>query len=454
MDFSSNRSIKRKRFDDEIVEYSVGQQGTRLRTQSQSFPGSSFDLPSPLTPQPQTPISAPPILAPVQPTQTPPLVHQPVVMEKRKALKGLKKKKNIKHGSTVKDLGRWKPTDDLGLIIGIQQTNDIKTVHRGVKFSCKFTVQEMSNRWHSLLYEEPISRIAVSAMRNLHPEMIATVQSKALFSKAEEEILATVKSSESPSDDLFQEILTKNSTIFYHARTPKSLRIHWELMRQYSLLADQSIPSQTTPDGFQTFSDYEETMIDTELMTEHKDENLDNELALADRRNKREIRTIENELSRWSVLLDNVTGIGISPEFDSQTLAILRGRAVRYLMRSREITFGRNTEDFVVDVNLTLEGAAHKVSRKQGTIKLRSNGDFFIVNEGKRPIFIDGAPIVKGGRTKLNNNNVIEVSGTKKVHIETRFKTFCFNFRFPAYDSFSWLTSILFRLFGANQQSL
>lgn len=331
-------------------------------------------------------------------------------MEKRKPLKTLKKKKNIKHGSTVKDLGRWKPTDDLALIIGIQQTNDIKTVHRGVKFSCKFTIQELSSRWYSLLFDEPISRIAVSAMRNLHPEMIAAVQSKALFSKAEEEILATVKSSESPSNELFQDLLTRNSTIFYHARTPKSLTIHWELMRQYSLLADQAIPALTTPDGFPTFSDYEETMIDAELITEHKDENLDNELALADRRNKREIRTIENELSRWSVLLDNVTGIGISPEFDSQTLAILRGRAVRYLMRSREITFGRNTEDFVVDVNLTLEGAAHKVSRKQGTIKLRSNGDFFIVNEGKRPIFIDGAPVVKGGRTKLNNNNVIEVS--------------------------------------------
>lgn len=332
------------------------------------------------------------------------------MLEKRKSVKALKKKKNIKHGaSSVKDLGRWKPTDDLALIIGIQQTNDLKTVHRGVKFSCKFTVQELSTRWFSLLYDVGISRIAVGAMRNLHPEMIANVQSKALFSKAEEEILATIKSNDNPTDETFQELLKKNSTIFYHARTPKILKIHWELMKQYSLLSDQTIPSLTSPDGFPSFSDYEETMIDNELMAEHKDENLDIELALADRKNKREIRTIENELSRWSVLLDNVTGIGISPEFDSQTLAILRGRAVRYLMRSREITFGRNTADFTVDVNLSLEGAAHKVSRKQGTIKLRNNGDFFIVNEGKRSIFVDGAPVIKGGRTKLNNNNVIEV---------------------------------------------
>lgn len=91
-------------------------------------------------------------------------------------------------------MGRWKPIDDLALIIGIQQTNDLRMVYRGTKFSCKFTVQEMQSRWYSLLYEESISRIAVAAMRNLHPEMVENVQSKALFSVAEEDLLGTIKS--------------------------------------------------------------------------------------------------------------------------------------------------------------------------------------------------------------------------------------------------------------------
>lgn len=30
--------------------------------------------------------------------------------------------------------------------------------------------------------------------------------------------------------------------------------------------------------------------------------------------------------------------LGFAPEFDNQTLAVLRGRLVRYLMRSREVT--------------------------------------------------------------------------------------------------------------------
>lgn len=74
-----------------------------------------------------------------------------------------------------------------------------------------------------------------------------------------------------------------------------------------------------------------------------------------------------------------------------------------------QITFGRTTKEQTVDVDLTLEGPAYKVSRKQGTIKLRSNGDFFISNEGKRPIYIDGMPLLAGSKNRINNNCVIEV---------------------------------------------
>lgn len=71
---------------------------------------------------------------------------------------------------------------------------------------------------------------------------------------------------------------------------------------------------------------------------------------------------------------------------------------------------GRSTRDHAIDVDLSLEGPAAKVSRKQATIRLRNSGDFFMSSEGKRPIFVDGRPVLQGNKVKLNHNSIIEVN--------------------------------------------
>lgn len=421
---SSSRSIKRRRFDDELVESSLGVSGSpaskmaRMRNPSISSPGGEGESSGMLLP-PMLPLAPPP---------TPDPARRRLSSSKtsgggsgtggggpRRSRRGPRHGTHGSHGVATRDLGRWKPTDDLALIVGVQQTNDLRLVHRAVKFSCRFTVAEVQARWYALLYDATVSRLAVAAMRNLHPETVAAVRARAPYSRAEEELLGTIKSTSQPTLEVFQELLTQNVHVFCPARTPKALHAHWSLMKQYHLLPDQSVQSLPRGDNVLNFSDAEDMVNDGEL-GDPTNEIIEQELAIADRRCKREIRLLEREVGRWQVLVDSVTGIS-PPDFDNQTLAVLRGRLVRYLMRSREITVGRSTRDQTVDVDLSLEGPAWKVSRRQGTIRLRNNGDFFVSSEGKRPIFVDGRPIMQGNKYRLNNNSVVEIGSLRFIFL-------------------------------------
>ena len=123
-------------------------------------------------------------------------------------------------------------------------------------------------------------------------------------------------------------------------------------------------------------------MVDSELL-DVPDTQLNTEMMVVDRVAKREIRRLEAEVSKWQIVVEQVTGQSAA---DNQTLAVLRGRQVRYLMRSREISVGLATEDLTVDVDLSLEGPATKVSRKAAITKLTNNVEFHLANEGKRPV--------------------------------------------------------------------
>ena len=131
---------------------------------------------------------------------------------------------------------------------------------------------------------------------------------------------------------------------------------------------------------------------------------------------KRREEIILLKVGKWQIVVEQVTGQPTA-DFDNQTLAVLRGRLVRYLMRSREISVGRATAEHTVDVDLTLEGPASKVSRKQAIIKLTNSREFHIANEGKRPVMVNGVAVVMGEAAKLTNNTVVEFCNLRFVFL-------------------------------------
>ena len=97
-------------------------------------------------------------------------------------------------------------------------------VHRGVKFTCHFTLMELTDRWNALLYDPIISKLALSAVKNLHPEVVLAVERRTLFSKEEHDLVAGVaKGSANPPPPVeeFAALLQKHPSAFHPARTAR-----------------------------------------------------------------------------------------------------------------------------------------------------------------------------------------------------------------------------------------
>ena len=173
------------------------------------------------------------------------------------------------------------------------------------------------------MYKPILSKLALQAIKNLHPEVVLSVQRKTLLSPKEKELLSTLKSTSNPQISDFEDLLAKNSGHFHFARTPRCLQHHWQSLKQYTLLPDQSVQPLLRDNPILNFLDAESSINDGELF-DLNDDVLDSELSAADRRSMKEIRHLEADIQKWQVLVDKVMNLFF------KVLETLRGET-RYL---------------------------------------------------------------------------------------------------------------------------
>ncbi len=55
-------------------------------------------------------------------------------------------------------MGKWKAQDDFQLIQSVIQLNNFSDVLKLTKFTRKFSLKELRDRWNAILYDAPISK--------------------------------------------------------------------------------------------------------------------------------------------------------------------------------------------------------------------------------------------------------------------------------------------------------
>ena len=70
-----------------------------------------------------------------------------------------------------------------------------------------------------------------------------------------------------------------------------------------------------------------------------------------------------------------------------------------------------------VDIDLTQEGNAKKVSRQQAQLALHSDGRFVLTNIGRRALSVNGSQLVQHHTITLQHLSVIDFAGIRLLFL-------------------------------------
>ena len=279
------------------------------------------------------------------------------------------------------DVSDWPVSDDFLLIKCVENGCALESLaeNKVVNFSKEYEITDIEKRWRGILFGEKS----------------AYEISKRLREYAEKE---QPKVEPNVGDDF---------------RTSWKKKRGGEVPRLISSNADGDDDDDATNDDVNAVNFFK----DAELFILTDCDPLPSKAQLDETLKRQELKRKERTIHKIAKLEKDLTTVASRAMTRSGIIAKIIGQNTMFTLTKRESTVGRSTTDSAVDVDLSNEGNAAKISRVQAYLKLRWNGEFTMRNVGKRPIWINNKPIETNQRARLHSHALIEVGGMRMLFV-------------------------------------
>eukprot|EP00792_Barthelona_sp_PAP020_P011552 TRINITY_DN561_c0_g1_i1.p1 TRINITY_DN561_c0_g1~~TRINITY_DN561_c0_g1_i1.p1 ORF type:complete len:338 (-),score=77.67 TRINITY_DN561_c0_g1_i1:20-1033(-) len=266
---------------------------------------------------------------------------------------------------SITDGYTFTPSDDNLLKDGIESGLTFNNMLREYKFSTKFPVTTLRNRWKMFLYNPSFCEIATKRMRTK-----VSLGKRVKWSDEEEFLLCSGVQNESLS---FPKILRLYRNKFHPTRTPKSLEAHYYKLKRNNHIPEILAKCGSRKTGFLGINDPSR-------------------------------QTTSLEMLKFQV--------------PSNVLLGFIGFMATYFVELPSAIIGKSTKSDKVHIDLTKEMGFHQISVHQSFLKLNSKGKFEIMNRGEAELFVNDLWLPKGNIYELNNGDILRWSTiTLKVEL-------------------------------------
>ncbi|KAK3270140.1 hypothetical protein CYMTET_21448 [Cymbomonas tetramitiformis] len=309
----------------------------------------------------------------------------------------------------------WTAEDDLLLCSAVEEGALLEALAQGaVPFSKPYTFTQISDRWRDLLYNPEVSYPAVARMATAETRISTVISErrlndnpflvKPLFSVPGSSHLQPLRQGLEQQDN--------GSATADAAINPASAEQQTNPAVEDASGRCNDNPGEDSSCLPPAFSDAEVAIIaadDKADPREKRPRSCDESIAKLQRISRSKHRVTNPEELRVVSRLERTAVDSTARKLTkSGALAAMAGLNTTFLIKKPEVTVGRSTDGLQVDIDLSEEGNASKVSRKQALIRL-DDGVFEIVNVGRRNILVNNCILETDKRRRLENHALIEV---------------------------------------------